>query len=233
MEQSAQSCGSTFLSPASSFATSYVKEFSDRYHLEKGVFEGWHYPGLTVLLAISAYLIARLRGTHLPVSDPRLLDRLMGLSALLVLLSLAGGPSFFMVSGLGCFRAYGRAGLLALPLWCVAAPLVLQAILRAPRLARLRPAFCLAILGIALYEGHGATAWFPTGQPIETPQWVEWLARQPAGVRLAAFPPARDARGGRVGLRLALLPAQAPPSDAQRSGLAALGVGSQTPGRIV
>ncbi|MGO9598547.1 MAG: hypothetical protein ACLP7Q_11210 [Isosphaeraceae bacterium] len=181
-----------FLSPASPFATSYVKEFSDRYHLEKGVFEGWHYPGLTVLLAISAYLIARLRGTHLRVSDPRLLDRFMGLSALFVLLSLAGGPSFFMVTGLGCFRAYGRAGLLALPLWCVAAPLVLQAMVRAPRLARVRPALCLAILGIALYEGHGATAWFPTCQPIETPRWVEWLARQPAGVRLAAFSPARE-----------------------------------------
>jgi hypothetical protein len=181
-----------FLSPASPIATGYVREFIDHYHVEKGVFEGWHYPGLTVLLAISAYLIARLRGMRLPVSDPRLLDRFMGLSGLFVLLSLASGPSFFLVSGLGCFRAYGRAGLLAIPLWCISAPLILQAVLRAPRLARVRPSLCVAILGIALYEGYGATAWFPTDQKMETPQWVEWLARQPANVRLAAFPPAQE-----------------------------------------
>ena len=120
------------LPPDSRFATSYVEEFDARFHAERQMMEGWHYPGLAVLLAIATYLVFRLRGRTLPVADPNLLDRFMGLAGILVLFSLAGGPSFFLASGIGCFRAYGRAGLLALALWCVAAPVILQAALRSP-----------------------------------------------------------------------------------------------------
>ena len=67
-----------------------------------------------------------------------LLDRFMGLTGILVLFSLAGGPSFFLASGIGCFRAYGRAGLLAMALWCVAAPVILQAAFAVCLAGRLR-----------------------------------------------------------------------------------------------
>jgi hypothetical protein len=178
-----------FLSPASQIARFYVHEFSSRFHLEKGVFEGWHYPGLMVLLAIAIWLVWRLRRQPLPISDPCLLDRLMGLSGLLVVLSLAGGPSFFLVSGLGCFRAYGRAGLLALALWCVAAPMILQGAIRSWRFARLRHLICLTVLCACLGEGFQATVWRPWDRHTEIPSWVDWLALQPRHVHLAAFAP--------------------------------------------
>ena len=122
------------------------------------------------------------------MADPELLDRFMGLTGILVLFSLAGGPSFFLVSGLGCFRAYGRAGLLALALWCVAAPVILQAALRCRPSGRLRNLACACLMALALFEGHRAAAWYPWDVRMEIPEWVDWLARQPADVRLAAFP---------------------------------------------
>jgi hypothetical protein len=181
-----------FLAPDSQLAASYVEEFRSRFHIDRGALEGWHYPGWTILLAVAVDLVCRLRGWRLPVTDPRLLDRFMGLSGLLVLFSLAGGPSFFVVSALGCFRAYGRAGLLALALWCVAAPVTLQAALRCRPSGRLRRLGFLCLLALSLYEGHQATAWYPWDRRMEIPAWVDWLARQPQEVRLAAFPPARE-----------------------------------------
>ena len=154
--------------------------------------EGWHYPGWTVLLALAAYLAVRSRGRQLPVSDARLLDRFVGISGLLVLLSLAGGPSFFLVSGIGCFRAYGRAGLLALALWCVAAPVALHGLSQWFRSGRRRRLAFLGLLSLSLFEGYQATAWFPSERRMEIPAWVDWLAAQPSEVRLAAFSPARE-----------------------------------------
>jgi hypothetical protein len=183
-----------FLSPASKVATLYIAEFNARLHTAHGFLEGWHYPGRTVLLALGVYLVFRLRSRPLPVSEPRLLDRFMGLSGLLVLLSLAGGPSFFLVSGIGCFRAYGRAGLLSLALWCVAAPVILQTALRG-RGGRLGRLAFLSVLAMSLHEGYQATAWFPCERRMEEPAWVDWLRREPPEVHLAAFPPARERPG--------------------------------------
>ena len=181
-----------FLSPASGTAVSYVSEFGTRFHIDRSMLEGWHYPGWTILLALGAYLVVRSRGRQLPVSDARLLDRFVGISGLLVLLSLAGGPSFFLVSGIGCFRAYGRAGLLALALWCVAAPVALHGLSQSFRSGRRRRLAFLGLLSLSLFEGYQATAWFPFERRMEIPAWVDWLAAQPSDVRLAAFSPARE-----------------------------------------
>jgi hypothetical protein len=124
-------------------------------------FEGWHYSGATVLLAIAVYLAFRLSREALPVENPRLVDRLMGLTGLLVLISLAGGPSFFLLSGIGCFRAYGRAGLPALALWCVAAPVILHAALGRTRRGWVRPAAFVVLLVLSLLEGFQPTGWNP------------------------------------------------------------------------
>ena len=180
-----------FVTPASGVARLYLADFNDRVKSPRSFHEGWHYPGLTVLLASAAYAAWRLRGRTLPVSDPRLLDRLMGLTALLVLLSLAGGPSFFLLSGIGCFRAYGRAGLLAVALWCVATPVILHSLARMARRPIVGHSALAMCLGLALYEGFEATKWYPP-QRTEIPPWVDWLARQPRDTRLAAFPPMHD-----------------------------------------
>ena len=180
------------VSPASRAGISFTTDFKNRYTLERGFLEGWHYPGHVILLAVAIYLVFRLRNRPLRLSDPRLLDRFMGLTAILVLLSLAGGPSFFLVSGIGCFRAYGRAGLLALALWCVAAPVILNGACQMVRGGVPRFLALLVLLGITLYEGYQATSWFPSHTRMEIPGWVDWLAQQPRQERMAAFPPARD-----------------------------------------
>ena len=180
-----------FVSPASQAGLSFTADFKNRYALERGYLEGWHYPGHVILLAVAIYLVLKLRNRPVQVSDPRLLDRFMGLAALLVLLSLAGGPSFFLVSGIGCFRAYGRAGLLALALLCVAAPVILAGACQRVR-GRLPRCLILVVLGISLYEGYQATTWRPFQSRTEIPAWVDWLAQQPPQERLAAFPPARE-----------------------------------------
>ncbi len=74
-----------------------------------------------MLAGIAIYVIARLRGTRLCEAQG-FLDLMMGQIALLVGLSLAGGPSFFLYRFVPSIRAYGRAGELALGLGCVAAP---------------------------------------------------------------------------------------------------------------
>ena len=61
-----------------------------------GFWESWHYPGLVILAAAGAVVVARLRGRALGGADPRLLERLVMLAAILVVLSLAGGPSVLL-----------------------------------------------------------------------------------------------------------------------------------------
>ena len=178
-----------FVPPVSKLARDYLADFNGRLRAPKTHFEGWHYPGATVLLAIAVYLAFRLTRVALPVENPRLVDRLMGLTGLLVLISLAGGPSFFLLSGIGCFRAYGRAGLPALALWCVAAPVILHAALGRTRRGWVRPAAFVVLLVLSLLEGFQATEWNPVPYRATRPDWVDWLAEQPSSVRLAAFPP--------------------------------------------
>ncbi len=158
---------------------------------EKPTYEGWHYAGLTVLLAVAAYAVLRLRGRKLPVADPRLVDRLMGLIGLCVLLSLSGGPSAFLFSVVSSFRAYGRAGLLAVALWSVAAPLVLHGLVRQVPDRRLRGLLCAGALGLALFDANVIVR-SPLGmmfpQPHTPPAWVDWAALQPADVSVVVFP---------------------------------------------
>ena len=153
--------------------------------------EGWHYAGLTVLFATAAYVILRLRGQLVGPADPRFTDRLFGLVGLCILLSLAGGPSAFLYSLVGSLRAYGRAGLIAVALWSVAAPLVLQGIVSRLRHRVARGVLYAAVLGLALYDG-AVTLNSPLGLHFpprrEHPAWVEWAARQPGDLRLAVFP---------------------------------------------
>ncbi len=181
-----------FVPPVSKLGRDYLADFNSRLKSPKTHLEGWHYPGATVLLAIAIYLAFRLRGATLPVQNPRLLDRFMGLTGILVLISLAGGPSFFLLSGIGCFRAYGRAGLPALALWCVAAPVILHAALGRTRRVWVRPAALIVLLTLGLLEGFQATGWNPVPCRATRPDWVDWLAKQPSSIRLAAFPPSED-----------------------------------------
>jgi|GEM_PF-5526846 len=177
-----------FLPPDSTFAKGYIDQLNTRLKTPKAHLEGSHYPGHVILLAMGVYMVWRLRSPRPGDSESRLLDRFMGLSGLLVLLSLAGGPSFLLVSGIGCFRSYGRAGLLAVALWCVAAPVILHHSLRVLPFRLARPVVLVALLGLSLYEGHQAIRWSPLVPRDQTPAWVDWLGRQPPRERLAAFP---------------------------------------------
>jgi hypothetical protein len=149
--------------------------------------EGWNFPGYVILLAIAVYVIGRVRGWRFDAVSSRFVDLLMGLTAVLVIFSLKGGPSLIASTWVSCFRCYGRAGLIAVGLWCVAAPLILSQALRTLRHAWLRSALMLGLLALAGYDGfHGQQVYYYVSPPA-TPAWVDWLAEQPADVRLAAF----------------------------------------------
>jgi hypothetical protein len=159
--------------------------------------ESANFPGFTILLAVALYAAARLRGWKLWPSQARFLDLALGLMGLLVVLSLAGGPSFFLFlfrpfSG---FRCYGRAGLLAMALGCILAPAVFQGLIAAVRGRALRVAALALVLAVTALDAGIAlrsvsdTAERITARAAAPPAWVGWLARQPARVRLAAFCP--------------------------------------------
>jgi hypothetical protein len=167
-----------------------------------GYGEGWNFPGYTILLAVGTYLFARLRGWHLWERHGRSLDRMVGLMGVFVVLSLSGGPSYFLfqVPPFSCFRCYGRAGLLALAVGCVAAPLIFQGLLAALRPRGLRVAALAGIVALAAVDARHALSlhnrFLVEGAERATanpPAWTDWLARQPADVHLAAFatPPPR------------------------------------------
>lgn len=155
--------------------------------------EGWNYVGLTVLAALAVYAGARLRGWRLCEADPRFLDRALGLAAIWVVLSLTGGPAVLLHDVVPWFRAYGRSGLLAVAVLSVAAPVILHGAAQRLSHSALRGAVVAGALALALLEGsqrghaNGPLALgFGTRGP--DPAWVDWLARQPADVRLIAFP---------------------------------------------
>ncbi|SIN73645.1 hypothetical protein SAMN05444166_0537 [Singulisphaera sp. GP187] len=166
--------------------------------------EGWNYLGLAVLAGIAIYVIARLRGARLCEAQG-FLDLMMGQIALLVGLSLAGGPSFFLYQFVPSIRAYGRAGELALGLGCVAAPLIFHALANSVKPGLLRAAIVAAGLALVVSDGwhiHSNVAWGDRTAD-KTPAWVDWLAKQPPQVRLAAFSPIdNDYWFGMAGYRL-------------------------------
>lgn len=165
--------------------TAYPEELAQR---KSCTYEGWHYPGLLVLLTLLLFLFRGRR--HLDDRElGRRLDRLLGLAAVLVLLSLAGGPSALLYRVVPGIRCYGRAGMLAVALCSVVVPLVLWSVSRTPRgRARVLP---WAVAGLLAFDGLQVAALFHYTSP-PTPAWVTWLARQPATVRLIAFLPADE-----------------------------------------
>jgi hypothetical protein len=153
--------------------------------------EGWNYPGLVVLAAVVLYVVGRLRGWALCPADPRLLDCLMGLSAVMVILSLRGGPAVLLYGLAPPLRCYGRAGLIAVALWSVAAPVILCGVARSFPGQVGRAAVLVAALAVALYEGNQfKDRLFYARDKLhqEVPAWVGWLAEQPPDVRLAVYP---------------------------------------------
>ena len=80
-----------------------------------------------MLAGVAIYAIARFGGKRLCEAQG-FLDLVMGQIALLVGLSLAGGPSFFLYRLVPSIRGYGRAGGLALGSGCVAAPLIFHSL---------------------------------------------------------------------------------------------------------
>jgi hypothetical protein len=165
--------------------------------------EGWNFPGFTVLFAVAAYLVARLRGWKLWPSCGSLLDLLVGLMGILVVLSLAGGPGFFLfkIPVFAGFRSYGRAGLLALAAGCLATPLILQGLIGGLRPRWLRISAVAVVIALVAFDARHAlktqdAAVLAGRERIANafPEWVEWLRVQPPTVRLAAFsPPIKEA----------------------------------------
>lgn len=149
--------------------------------------EGWNFPGVAILAGTAIYLVGRARGVVLARAEPVLVRRLFGLAALAVLLSLSGGVSALLCGVLPMFRAYGRAGLLAIGLLAVAVPVVWQAAIDRIASRWLRATLRGAVLGLALCDGYLGQQFFD-GHPPPMPPWVGWLAAQPATVRAAVLP---------------------------------------------
>jgi hypothetical protein len=148
--------------------------------------EGWNYPGMAVWLVFGVYLFLWLRtGSRLAL--PVEVDRFLILSMILVVLSLSGGPGILLYEWFPSFRCYGRAGMLALSLWAVIVPVVMQRISR----RFLKPMTCALVLaaltGLALVEGIWAGEPVYHSRQTPVPPWVSWLAAQPSDVRLVAF----------------------------------------------
>jgi hypothetical protein len=156
--------------------------------------EGWSFPGYTVLAGIAVYALGRLRGLRFVerAGGQPFLDVLMGQLALLVALSLNGGASFFLHDAVPSIRCYGRSGAMGLVgLGCVAAPVCLHALTRWCRFRVTRGVIVAAVVALVAYDGTNLVrsfSWLPSA-PDTTPAWVDWLARQPAHVKLAAFGP--------------------------------------------
>jgi hypothetical protein len=150
-------------------------------------FEGYNYPGLLVLAAIAGYLLTRMHGLKVAEPNARFLNRALALMAIMVVLSLTGGPSIIIFQWVPMFRSYGRAGLLAVGLWSVVTPVILQGMLGLVNASLLRKVAIAALLIVGLRDAYQAQRWFKChGTP--PPPWVGWLTDQPAEVRLVAFP---------------------------------------------
>jgi hypothetical protein len=180
------------VSRSSPLASRYVEETGAK---DPGLYsEGGSFPGYTVLAGIAVYAIGRLRGLRFidRTGGQRFLDVLMGQVALLVVLSLTGGASFFLHDSFPSIRCYGRSGSMGLVgLGCVAAPVCLHGLTRWCRYRLTRGVIVAAVAALVAYDGTSlqrSFSWLPNA-PDTTPAWVDWLARQPARVKLAAFGP--------------------------------------------
>lgn len=168
-------------------AGSYSDRFLQALGANRWTFiETWHYLGVTVLLAFTAYALARFRGARIHLTQPPLLPVLLGLTAVLTVLSLSGGPSAALFDLTPMFRCYGRAGCLVTALASVAAPVIWHA-LTASLEPRRRAAVCVALVALLGYEDYCLARWMDRPREEQHPAWVAWLAVQPANVRAAVF----------------------------------------------
>lgn len=180
-----------FLPNNSPLADAYfdqIDRFRDSYP------EGWYFPGYSVLAAALVYVCVRLRGGKFPARYAAVIDVLMGLIAVSVVLSLTGGPSFFLFHIFPSFRVYGRAGSLALAAGSVAAPLVLCGLMGFTRLRVARCALVVAALGLMTTDALRPARMMNNERYLKyeamrkpEPEWSDWLSRQPQSVHLAAF----------------------------------------------
>jgi hypothetical protein len=155
-------------------------------------FEGEAYPGRVALIGAFAFLLARLRGVDPCPAAPRWLDRCFLMVAVMIILSLIGGPGVLIYDAVPMFRTYGRAGLVALALLCVAAPVTLHGLLARLPATRwgtgVRWAATAAVFAVALHDARLAGLSFSVSEPRPYPAWVEWLAAQPPEVSLIVLP---------------------------------------------
>ena len=127
-----------------------------------GFFEGWNYLGVVALGTFALGALGWLRGRRLELRERRSVHLLLVLIGLFVLLSLSGGPSILLYQLFPSFRCYGRAGLLALALTCVATPAILQGLLARIRSDSRRRLLYLAVLGLASSTGGPSFTGFPS-----------------------------------------------------------------------
>jgi len=162
----------------------HVRQVADRYG---GAWGGWYYLGWAMLAGLIGFAVLRVRGHGFGLERPAILDRMAGLAAVFIVLSLSGGPGAMLYEVFPQFRCYGRAGLLVMPL---AAVLTAVAANAAVRLCPSPAGKWILIAAVAAMTAHD---WRVTERlkissiPHNPPGWSDWLARQPADVRLAAF----------------------------------------------
>ncbi len=162
----------------------HVRQVTERYGDAWG---GWYYLGWSMLAGLVGFAVLRLRGHTFGLERPAILDRLAGLLAVFVVLSLAGGPGAMLYEVFPQFRCYGRAGLLVMPLAAVLTAVTATA---AVKLCPSQFGKWVMIAAIAVVM---ARDWRVTDRlklpsiASSQPAWSDWLAEQPADVRLAAF----------------------------------------------
>ena len=149
---------------------------------------GWNFYGFSVLAGLGVYGVGRLRGSAFGVEHPVVLDRMAGMIALFILLSLAGGPGALLYDLTPQFRCYGRAGLVALPLAAVLAAVALHGLIASRNSFAARVALVTLLIGMLAFDWRdGARMRLPREDP-QPPAWVPWLKDQPDDVRLVALP---------------------------------------------
>jgi hypothetical protein len=150
--------------------------------------EGWNFPGLAALAATLVYLGFVLRRVRLGTRDDALVHRMFGVVGLLVLLSLAGGPSALLWHVAPAFRAYGRTGVIAFGMWAVLAAVVAHAGLRRIPSRPLRAVLAAAVLAVVARDAYEGQRTFVRRPQRPPPAWVDWLRREPPETRAAVFP---------------------------------------------
>lgn len=153
--------------------------------------ETWHYPGAVVLVALVGYGVWLLRRRGETDCRRRRIDFLALLSGLLVLESLSGGVSVLLYKVAPMFRAYGRAGAMAVGLCAVLVPLLVHRAGRRLPSLRWRAALVGTCLAVALVEGWFCRRALRLPEPDEAlnvPAWVEWLAERPKDETAAVLP---------------------------------------------